>query len=120
MKPTAWMTLLVFVCTVIFSIIMAIISPGFRNTWHLSKPWNYVVFYVIISVMALLLTIGSHCSIVGKDGSSICGAYSWVLSIMILGMFALYLTNGIMVHLDEKKEKTIVKPTTKRVDPQSI
>jgi len=119
MKPTAWLTLFVFICTVIFSVIMAIISPGFRVTWNLTKPWTYVMFYVIISVMALLLTVGTHCSITGKDNSPICGAYSWVLTIMVLAMFALFLTNGIVVHLEEKKEHIVIKPTTKRVDPES-
>ena len=116
MEVQAYLSVIVFAAAIIFSIVMAAISPAFREQWHLTNVWNFTLFFTIILTAAILLTMSVQCSAyfpkdiqfnTGKSGSkNNCKNYAWMLVVLVLGLLALYMTQAIVKHVEEKKEKS--------------
>lgn len=83
---------------------MAAISPAFRYFMYLNQAWTYVVFYMLILVVGILITVTTECSILGKTQLQGCVAYSWILSLMIVVSFVTFVVYTVIKHVQEKKE----------------
>lgn len=109
MNGQAWIVLLIFVAAVLYSIVMASISPAFRTLWNLHEVLSYALYFVLIMAAGVLIVFSAECSIAGGKNSegatnTMCVAYSWVIVALTVSVFALFLTRSILVHLDEKKQ----------------
>lgn len=110
MEAQAWISVIVFVSAVIYSIVMASISPMFRSKWKLVDVWSFAFFFISIVVAGLLISMSTQCSVTGKFGEhGICNTYSWVLALLLVTLLGLFVTHGVMAHLDEKKDEDQLK-----------
>lgn len=115
MEAQAWISILVFVTAVVYSIVMASISRTFRSKWKLNDVWSFAFFFVAIVVAGFLISMTSQCSVTGKYGDfAICNTYSWVLVILVFTLLAIFIAHGVLAHIEEKKEVDEIKrlPTT--------
>lgn len=105
MEIQAWITISMFVAAIIFSIVMAAISPAFRNEWKLQNVFAYAIFFLMIVVAGLMLTVATHCSITGKEDYKWCGMYAWAMTILVVLLFGMFLAYNIILHKQEKDEQ---------------
>lgn len=113
MEAQAWISIIVFIAAVIYSIVMASISPTFRSKWKLVDIWSFSFFFVSIIVAGLLISMSAQCSVSGKYGDyAICNLYSWILALLVLTLLGIFVAHGVMAHIEEKKDVNEVKRPT--------
>lgn len=106
MDGPAWISILLFIVAVIFSIIMAAISPAFRKEWKLESVSALAIFFVVVVASGIILSISAQCSISGKYGKyTMCYPFAWTLAFMIFAVFATFMTFSIIAYIKEKNEK---------------
>lgn len=116
MKIQGWLSVALFASAVIFSIVMASISPAFRQLWRFDQIWTGILYFLLIIVTAILVSTGAHCAVTSKtfdNPNTGCEVYSWALVVLTACLLALFITKGVFDHLDEKKDKQIetLRPT---------
>ena len=107
MRAQAWISVVVFASAIIFSTIMASISPTFRWNWRVDKVLSGIIFFIVLIVTAVFVTLSAHCAVDGKSyegASKTCQVYSWIIVILMVILIAMFITKGILDHIDEKKE----------------
>lgn len=111
MQAPTWIILILFVIAIIFSIIMASISPTFRNTWNLRQAWSFISFFSIVVLVFVLVLVSTECAMLGVEKMNMCGSYAWILTILALAILGVYMTQAILMIIDERKEKQYVDAT---------
>lgn len=97
----AWIVFLLFLISIVYSIVMTVKSSAFRKLYDLTGGWMITYFFIVIFVMGVLLLYGTHCAVVGESGMPFCSMYSWVITLLTLCLMGLFIGQSLYTHLKE-------------------
>ena len=109
MVPQAWISLLVFVLIVIYSVIMTIRSEEFRRIVKLNNKWMFVYFFTAIVVIGILALFSIECSVSGSYSSKACLYYSWVMTALLVLIALIFVLRTIKAFWTTKTNENSIK-----------
>lgn len=108
MVPQAWFVLAIFVTSIVFSLVMTVISPYYRSLMFNSNGVQIAYYFIVMIIMGILMFYSATCSVLGKKEMLSCGMWSWLLvSVLVVALlaqvgYALYVHQALKKN-DEKK-----------------
>jgi hypothetical protein len=95
MVPQAWISLLVFVSVIVYSVVLTIKSEEFRNIVHINSKWMIIYFFVALFVIGILTLFSVECSISGSYSSKACLYYSWIVTLLVAAIAAIFIMRTV-------------------------
>lgn len=114
MVPQAWFVLGIFIVSVLFAMLMTIISPYYRMLVFNNSTNQMAYFFATTIITAILMLYSAQCSVVGSSKMPMCGVFSWVLvgilavSLVFQIGYGLYIHSAIKRNLEEKDAAVVL------------